>query len=98
MITWVSSNETGCQYSQGMQVEPQNVLMRLKNSYIIFGNTKTQTVFSGVERVALDFSLAASMLLNTADAGIKEELYKYWNEGEILEILGVISLLGYLNR
>jgi hypothetical protein len=28
----------------------------------------------------------------------KERLYKHWNEGEIVEMLGVISLFGYLNR
>ena len=29
---------------------------------------------------------------------IKERLYKHWDEGEIVEMLGVISLFGYLNR
>ena len=29
---------------------------------------------------------------------IKERLYQHWNEGEIVEMLGVISLFGYLNR
>lgn len=38
------------------------------------------------------------MVPNAVDAKIKEELYKYWNEGEIVEMLGVISLFGYLNR
>ena len=28
----------------------------------------------------------------------KERLYTYWDEGEIVEMLGVISLFGYLNR
>ena len=32
------------------------------------------------------------------DEKIKTELYKYWDEGEIVEMLGVISLFGYLNR
>ena len=32
------------------------------------------------------------------DLNIKNQLYKYWNEGEIVEMLGVISLFGYLNR
>jgi hypothetical protein len=32
------------------------------------------------------------------NAEIKSALYKYWNEGEIVEMLGVISLFGYLNR
>ena len=46
----------------------------------------------------LDFSLVASMVPNAVDAKIKETLYKYWDEGEIVEMLGVISLFGYLNR
>ena len=29
---------------------------------------------------------------------IKERLYAHWDEGEIIEMLGVISLFGYLNR
>ena len=35
---------------------------------------------------------------NAVDDKIKSELYKYWNEGEIVEMLGLISLFGYLNR
>ena len=54
--------------------------------------------FSAAERAALDFSLAASQIPNAVDETIKTELYKHWNEGEIVEMLGVISLFGYLNR
>ncbi|MFQ3196182.1 MAG: hypothetical protein ACI9N3_003025, partial [Colwellia sp.] len=32
------------------------------------------------------------------DDNISTELHKYWDDGEIVEILGVISLFGYLNR
>jgi hypothetical protein len=32
------------------------------------------------------------------DASAKKRLYEYWDEGEIVEMLGVISLFGYLNR
>ncbi|MFB1039309.1 MAG: carboxymuconolactone decarboxylase family protein, partial [Polaribacter sp.] len=59
---------------------------------------KTHAAFSEAERAALDFSLAASMVPNAVDAKIKETLYTYWDEGEIVEMLGVISLFGYLNR
>ena len=46
----------------------------------------------------MDFSLAASQVPNALNAEIKERLYQHWNEGEIVEMLGVISLFGYLNR
>ena len=32
------------------------------------------------------------------DDHIAEILRQHWNEGEIVEILGVIALFGYLNR
>ena len=35
---------------------------------------------------------------NAVDDNISTELHKYWDDGEIVEILGVISLFGYLNR
>ena len=38
------------------------------------------------------------VIITGANEEIKEELYKYWNEGDIVEMLGVISLFGYLNR
>ena len=59
---------------------------------------KTHAAFSEAERVALDFSLAASVIPNAVDESLKKQLYTYWNEGEIVEMLGVISLFGYLNR
>ncbi|MEQ3661277.1 MAG: carboxymuconolactone decarboxylase family protein, partial [Flavobacterium sp.] len=59
---------------------------------------KTHSAFTDAERVALDFSLAASVIPNEVNEDIKTALYKHWNEGEIVEMLGVISLFGYLNR
>ena len=35
---------------------------------------------------------------NAVDEDIKKRLYEHWDEGEIVEMLGVISLFGYLNR
>ncbi|MFT4806032.1 MAG: hypothetical protein ACI9YE_003263, partial [Psychroserpens sp.] len=35
---------------------------------------------------------------NAVNADIKSRLYEHWDEGEIVEMLGVISLFGYLNR
>ena len=59
---------------------------------------RTHPAFSDAERAALDFSLAASQIPNAVDDSIQERLKNYWNEGEIVEMLGVISLFGYLNR
>ena len=49
-------------------------------------------------RAALEFAFASSIIPNAVDDAIAEKLRLYWNEGEIVEILGVIALFGYLNR
>jgi hypothetical protein len=42
--------------------------------------------------------VAASTVPNGVDADIQSRLHEYWNDDEIVELLGVISLFGYLNR
>lgn len=98
MIAWVSSNATGCRYCQAHAIRAAERYGAEQEQLDNIWEYKTHPSFSPAERAALDFSLAASMVPNAVNAEIKEELYKYWNEGEIVEMLGVISLFGYLNR
>ena len=46
----------------------------------------------------MDLALAASVIPNAVDDSLAENARKYWNEGEIVEMMGVIALFGYLNR
>ena len=98
MIAWVSSNATGCRYCQAHAIRAAERYGAEQEQLDNIWKYKTHPAFSEAERSALDFSLAASMLPNAVDAKIKEKLYIYWDEGEIVEMLGVISLFGYLNR
>jgi uncharacterized peroxidase-related enzyme len=98
MIAWVSSNATGCRYCQAHAIRAAERYDAEKEQLDNIWEYKTHPAFSAAERVALDFSLAASVVPNAVDASTKEALYTYWDEGEIVEMLGVISLFGYLNR
>ena len=98
MIAWVSSNATGCRYCQAHAIRAAERYGAEQEQLDNIWDYKTHPAFSAAERAALDFSLAASQVPNAVDDTIKTELYKYWNEGEIVEMLGVISLFGYLNR
>lgn len=98
MIAWVSSNATGCRYCQAHAIRAAERYGAEQEKLDNIWEYKTHEAFSDAERAALDFSLAASMVPNNVDETIKTELYKYWDEGEIVEMLGVISLFGYLNR
>ena len=98
MIAWVSSNATGCRYCQAHAIRAAERYGAEQEQLNNIWEYKTHPAFSDAERAALDFSLAASLIPNAVDETIKTELYNYWNEGEIVEMLGVISLFGYLNR
>jgi uncharacterized peroxidase-related enzyme len=98
MIAWVSSNATGCRYCQAHAIRAAERYGAEQEQLDNIWEYKTHTAFSEAERAALDFSLAASLIPNAVDETIKTALYQHWNEGEIVEMLGVISLFGYLNR
>jgi len=98
MIAWVSSNATGCRYCQAHAIRAAERYGAEQEQLDNIWEYRTHAAFSEAERAALDFSLAASQVPNAVDEKINDQLYKYWNEGEIVEMLGVISLFGYLNR
>ena len=98
MIAWVSSNATGCRYCQAHAIRAAERYGAEQEQLDNIWEYRTHPAFSDAERAALDFSLAASQVPNAVNQEIKDALYAHWNEGEIVEMLGVISLFGYLNR
>jgi uncharacterized peroxidase-related enzyme len=59
---------------------------------------RTSSLFTPAERAALEFAMAAAASPGAVDAAIGNELRAHWNDGEIVEITGVIALFGFLNR
>lgn len=98
MIAWVSSNATGCRYCQAHAIRAAERYGAEQEQLDNIWEYRTHPAFNDAERAALDFSLAASQVPNAVNGEIKQRLYKHWDEGEIVEMLGVISLFGYLNR
>ena len=98
MIAWVSSNSTGCRYCQAHAIRAAERYGAEQEQLDNIWEYRTHHAFNEAERAALDFSLAASVIPNAVDENIKTRLHEHWNDGEIVEMLGVISLFGYLNR
>lgn len=98
MIAWVSSNATGCRYCQAHAIRAAERYGAKQEQLDNIWEYRTHSAFSDAEKAALDFALAASQVPNTMNASIKNRLHQYWNDGEIVEMMGVISLFGYLNR
>lgn len=98
LIAWVSSNATGCRYCQAHAIRAAERYGANQEQLDNIWEYKTHPAFNAAERAALDFSLAASVIPNNVTKEIQDELHNYWDDGEIVEMLGVISLFGFLNR
>ena len=59
---------------------------------------KTSPLYTAAERVALDFAIAAASQPNDVSDDLFEALKQHWSEGQIVEILAVVSLFGFMNR
>ena len=98
IIAWVSSNAAGCNYCQAHAIRAAERYGAEQEQLDNICEYRTHESFNEAERTALDFSLAASQLPNAVDEELQQRMHKYWDDGEIVEILAVVSLFGYLNR
>jgi alkylhydroperoxidase family enzyme len=98
LIGYLASFTAGCQYCQAHTALAAERYGAGEEKINNIWEYKTHSAFNEAERAALDFSIAASSIPNSVDSEITQNLCKYWDDGEIVEILGVISLFGYLNR
>jgi uncharacterized peroxidase-related enzyme len=98
LIGYISSNAAGCRYCQAHTIRAAERYDASKEQLENIWEYKTHPAFSKAEVAALDFALAASVIPNAVTNDIANELRIYWTEGEIVEMLGVIALFGYLNR
>ena len=99
LIGHVASRAAGCQYcmahTAGHALHSESVD---EAKLAAVWEYRTSPLFSAAERAALDVALAAGQVPNDVTDGMFAELRKHWNEGEIVEIVAVIALFGYLNR
>jgi uncharacterized peroxidase-related enzyme len=98
LIGYVSSRQAGCRYCQAHTIRAAERYGAAEEKLRHAWDFRTHPAFSAAERAALDFALVASAVPNQVDDAIAAELRRHWDEGEIVEILGVIALFGYLNR
>ncbi|KID55896.1 peroxidase [Pseudoalteromonas luteoviolacea] len=98
LIGYITSANTGCRYCEAHTILAAQRYGGTDNRLAQIWQFRESDVFTEGEKAAFEFALAASSVPNAVDNNIETELKKYWDDGEIVEILGVISLFGYLNR
>jgi len=97
-IAYLSSMTTGCRYCEAHAIRAAVRYGSEEDKLQHIWDYKTYSAFSEGERAAFDLAIAASSVPNAVDDEISDRMREHWDEGEIVEILGVIALFGYLNR
>lgn len=98
MIAYISSNVAGCRYCQAHAIRAAERYGAEREQLENIWEYEVHPAFSAAERAALNFAFAASTIPNAVDDRIATDLRNFWDEGEIVEITGVVALFGYLNR
>ena len=98
LVGYIASHAAGCRYCEAHTIRAAERYGADAGQLENIWEYRTHAAFSDAERAALDFALAASTVPNAVDAELQSRLHDHWDNGEIIELMGVISLFGLLNR
>lgn len=98
LIAVVSSAAAGCRYCQAHEAVDAKMRGVSEEKIAAIWDFERSSLYSTAERAALRFAQAASVVPNQVTPGHFEELRRHWDDGQIVEILAVIGLFGFLNR
>ncbi|AZZ95978.1 carboxymuconolactone decarboxylase family protein [Pseudoalteromonas sp. R3] len=98
LIGYITSANTGCRYCEAHTILAAQRYGGTDERLEQIWQFRDSEVYTDAEKAAFEFALAASSVPNAVDAHIETAMQAHWDDGEIVEILGVIALFGYLNR
>lgn len=97
-LAYLSSRVTGCRYCEAHTIRAAERYGSSSERLEHLWDYKVHPAFSEAERTIFDLAIAASQIPNAVTPDLGERLRDHWTEGELVEIMGVIALFGYLNR
>ena len=98
LIGHLASKASGCLYCQAHTLLGAHNFGVTDEKLAAVWHYASSPHYTAAERAALDFALAAASQPNAVDDAIFAELQRHWTEGQIVEILGVVAMFGFLNR
>jgi uncharacterized peroxidase-related enzyme len=98
LIGYVTSFTSGCLYCQAHTILASERFGSTPERLNDVWTFQTSPHFTAAEKAALAFAHAAAAVPNAVTEAAAAELRRHWDEGEVVEIMGVIALFGFLNR
>jgi uncharacterized peroxidase-related enzyme len=98
LVAFVASNAAGCRYCQAHTSHNAVRAGIAKQKLQAAFEFEASDLFNDAERAALRVALHAGMVPNAVEPTHFEALKTHYNDKQIVEIVAVISLFGFLNR
>ncbi len=98
LIGFVPSHAPGCRYCEAHTILAAERFGASAERMNAVWDYASSPLFTAAEKAAFDFALAAASSPNAVTLEISAALKAHWTDDEIIEILGVVALFGFLNR
>ena len=95
LVSQMASRAAGCGYCMAHTAERVGIAAEKENALWEFA---TSPLFSSAERAALRVAQGAVQVPNAVTDADFAELKKHYSEAQIVDIVAVIALFGFLNR
>ena len=98
LVSLIASQAAGCRYCQAHMANLSKIFKASEEKISKVWEFEHSDVFSAAEKAALRVALSGALVPNEATQEQFDELYKYFDEGQVVEIVASIALFGFLNR
>ncbi len=98
LVSLIASQAAGCQYCEAHMANLSSIYQASDDKILHVWEYEASPLFSDAERAALRLAHHAGLVPNQTTEEDFVELRKHYSDDEIVEIVGAISLFGYLNR
>ena len=98
LISIASSYAAGCLYCQSHMANLASIYNASDEKIAALWNFDNSNLFNPAERAAIKLAFKAGAQPNESSQADFDELKKYYDDEQIVEIVASIALFGYLNR
>jgi len=98
LLAHVASRTAGCRYCMAHTAGGALHFGVADRKLAAIWDYQASPLFSAAERAALDLAVAGASVPNAATDEMFARLREHWSENQIVEIVAVIAMFGFLNR
>jgi uncharacterized peroxidase-related enzyme len=98
LVALIASSAAGCRYCQAHGALAAERFGASQARLAEVWTYKASSLFSDAEKAAFDLALAGAQQPSAIDDELTARVRSHWDDGEIVELMGVIALFGFLNR